>query len=440
MDSVRSLRERGKATFYGWWVIAAATFVYFLGIGSVFYGFSTFFNPMIAEFGWSRAVTSGAYSLSRLEGGIEGPIIGPLIDRFGARRLIFAGIVLCGAGFIALTLVKDALSLYLIFGLLLSLGYNTGFTHATTAATANWFVRKRSRALSLLYMGGGLGGAAIVPLLALLITHFGWRMAAVIIGVVVVVFGLPMVLVIRSRPEDKGLLPDGEVPAGVGEVTSRSMPGAIGAQAPSYAVSGEIDFTLKEAVRTGAFWTYAVAMMLRACILSSIVIHQIPHLVDVGISYAAASGVLGTMVLMSIPGRLVFGWLGDRFDKRRLILGASLLQAAGIFIFVNVSSLWMAYLFVAVYGIGYGGALPLAPALRGQLFGRKIFATVGGISAAINAVTGVAAPVLAGYLYDVSGSYSVAFYALMALILLSGFAFLMIRYPKPPARLAGYPA
>lgn len=429
--------EKVKGAFYGWWVIAAATFVYFLGIGSVFYGFSVFFNPMIAEFGWSRAVTSGAYSLSRLEGGIEGPIIGPLIDKFGARKLILAGIALCGVGFIALTLVRDALSLYLIFGLLLSLGYNTGFTHATTAATANWFVKKRSRALSFLYVGGGLGGAAIVPLLALLITHFGWRTAAVVIGLVVIVFGLPMVLVIRSRPEDKGLLPDGEVLVKPGEGSSGLAPGETGVQSASYAISGEVDFTLKEALRTRAFWTYAVAMMLRACILSSIVIHQIPHLVDVGITYEAASGVLGTMVLMSIPGRLLFGWLGDRFDKRRLILGTSLLQAAGILIFINVSSLWMAYLFVAVYGIGYGGALPLAPALRGQLFGRKIFATVGGISAAINAVTGVAAPVLAGYLYDISGSYSVAFYALMALILLSGFAFLLIKYPSPPERLAG---
>jgi MFS family permease len=433
MNAVTQLKARTKKVFYGWWVVGAGTFLYFLGIGSIFYGFSTFFNPMVAEFGWSRTVTSGAYSLSRLEGGIEGPIIGPLIDKFGARKLIFIGVALAGIGFIAVSRINNALGLYLIFGLLISMGYNTGFFHATTTAAANWFIKKRSRALGFITTGGGLGGAAIVPLLALLITSFGWRWAAVSIGLIMLAAGIPLAFVIRSRAEDKGMLPDGEV--------AIESPGAA-AEAEAKSVldlEGEINFTVREALKTRAFWTYIVAMMLRACILSSIVIHQIPHLVDVGIPYQAAANCLGIMIFISIPGRLLFGWMGDKFDKRLLMFISCMIQAVGIWLFINVTSLWMAYVFVAVYGIGYGGAIPMSVALRGQLFGRKIFATIGGISSAFSAIGTVAAPVLAGYVFDVSGSYSVAFYVLLGLISLSGLAFLMIRWPKPPARLTSAP-
>ena len=433
MEAVKRLVSRPRGIFYGWWVVAAGTSLYFLGIGSVFYGFSAFFTPMVAEFGWSRAVTSGAYSLSRLEGGVEGPIIGWLIDKFGARRLIFIGVTLTGVGFMALSRVNSALSLYLIFGLLVTMGFETGFFHATTTATANWFIKRRSRALSFITVGGGLGGAAIVPFLAFLITDFGWRWACIVMGVLILALGLPVAYIVRSRPEDKGLLPDGEVAAPAAEA------GAVDAngQALPETLDPEVNFTVKEAMKTGTFWTFIGGMMLRACILSAIVVHQIPHLVDVGISYQAASGCLGTMILLSVPGRLIFGWLGDRFDNRRLLFITSAIQAVGILIFIQVTTVWMAYLFAVIYALGYGGAIPLTLNFRGRLFGRKAFATIGGITSALTSIAAVAAPVFAGYVYDVSGSYKVAFYTFLGMVTLSGLIFLLIRYPKAPARLAG---
>ena len=165
--------------------------------------------------------------------------------------------------------------------------------------------------------------------------------------------------------------------------------------------------------------------------------HQIPHLIDMGIDYQTAASALGIMVFMSIPGRITFGWIGDRFNKKYLLFISCLLQATGIWIFVNASNLGMVYLFTVVYGLGYGGAIPLTIALRADLFGRRIFATIGGITVAITAIATVAAPVLAGYLYDVSQSYSAAFYAMLTLVSLSGFTFLFIRQPRPPARLTG---
>ena len=418
---------RGRDIFYGWWVVAAGSFIYFLGVGSVFYGFNTFFVPMVNEFGWSRTVASGAYSLSRLEGGIEGPFIGMLIDRFGARRLVFIGVALVGIGYISLAFIQNALGFYLVFGLLISLGFNTGFFHATTTAAANWFIKKRSRILSFITVGGGLGGAVMISLLAMLITQFGWRTAAAVIGCVVLVFGLPAASVIRSRPEDMGLLPDNEPPIPRTDPAHRLE--STKATSSLGTPDDDVDLTVREALRTKAFWTYTAAMMLRGCILSALVVHQIPHLVDVGISYEAAAGCLGLMVFFSVPGRLFFGWMGDIFDKRVLLAVSAVLQAVGILIFINVSQLWMAYIFVAIYGIGYGGAIPLTIALRGQLFGRKIFGTIGGITHAMTAVATIAAPVLAGYVFDVFQSYSVAFYTFLFLILCSGVTFLLIKYP-----------
>ncbi|MBW2053856.1 MAG: MFS transporter [Deltaproteobacteria bacterium] len=428
MSLVEKGLSRVKNVFYGWWVVAAGSFIYFVGIGTVFYGFNVFFVPMVNEFGWSRTITSGAYSLSRLEGGLEGPFIGWLIDKFGARRLIFIGVSFVSLGFISLAFVTNALQFYLIFGLLISLGYNTGFYHATTTATANWFIKKRSRALAFITVGGGLGGAVMVSFMAFLITQFGWRTAAVIVGVLVFSFGIPTAFLIKSKPEDMGLLPDNAKPVEHSEPVSQGQSEVIvNGRLQSSAVENEVIFTVRGALKTRAFWTYSVAMMLRACILSAVVVHQIPHLVDVGITYAAAAGCLSMMIFSSIPGRLILGWLGDIFDKRYLLALTCLLQALGILIFINVSNLWMAYVFVVVYGLGYGGAIPLTIALRGQLFGRKIFGTIGGITSAMTAVATVASPVLSGYIYDVFGSYSKAFYTLLVLILLSGIAFLMIK-------------
>ena len=420
---ISRLRDRSERVFYGWRIVAAGFFINAFGVGTFFYGFSTFFNPLIAEFGWSRTVMSGVFSLSRLEGGIEGPIAGWLTDRYGARRMLLMGVAIAGVGFIVLRMVNSPLSLYLIFGLFLSLGFNLGYTHATGAAVAKWFIKKRGRAFSFLISGNGIGGAIFVPLIAWLIIQFGWRVSTVIIGVATLAIPLPLSLIVRSTPEEMGLVPDGQ-PTRYGASTSeedRSTQASV-----SDAVPEDVDFTVREAMRTRAFWVYVGSMMLRSCILSSIVVHQIPHLTDIGIPYQTASTVLGLMVLMSVPGRFIFGWLGDRYSKKVLLFLLCLLQGVGIFIFVNANTLQLLYLFVVVYGLGYGGVIPLAIALRADLFGRRNYATIAGITMAIATIGTVAAPILAGYLYDTTQSYSLAFYIFMVMIVLSGVFFLFI--------------
>ncbi len=215
----------------------------------------------------------------------------------------------------------------------------------------------------------------------------------------------------------KFLVPDGEPLTVAGENTDSDEAGVL---------LEEPDYSVREALRTRAFWTYVGSMLLRSCVLSSIVVHQIPHLTDLGIPYQQAPSVLGLMVLMSVPGRFVFGWLGDRFDKRILLFLLCLQQGLGLFIFVNARTIERLYLFVLVYGLGYGGVIPLTIALRADLFGRRNYATIAGVSMSFTTVGTVTAPVLAGLLYDKTQSYAIAFYIFIVLIIASGTLFLLL--------------
>jgi len=434
---ISQVNAKRKKLFRGWWVVAAASAINAIGVGFFFYGWSTFFKPLQREFGWSRAEISGVSALSRLEGGLEGPVVGPLIDKFGSKKVLLFAVALTGAGFIGLSRVSNLVTLYVLFGVL-AFGYNAGFTFATTAAVAKWFIKRRSRAISFVTTGNGIGGAALIPLLAWLIVQYGWRWTAIITGVAIWVVVLPIVvLAIRDTPEEMGLLPDGEPGGQARESEQKDKPAEATVSTGAYGLD-EVNFTWREALVTPTFWVLAAAMFFRSCILSSIVIHEIPYLTDVGIPEVQAASILGLMVLVSIPGRLAFGWMGDRVNKKVLLLATSLLQAVGILILINVraSTMSLLYLFLIVYGLGYGGGIPLPTALRADLFGRKSFATITGMITPITMVSGMAGPIFAGYVYDVSRSYSLAFYTFAIMVALSGLLFLFIRQPKPPARLA----
>ena len=155
-----------KGLFYGWWIVIACWTITLYGSGIFFYGFSVFFQPIVTEFGWSRAVTSGAFALSQAEGFIEGPIIGPLVDKYGPRKLMFIGITMVSIGFVALSLIDGLLAFYVVYVLLLAVGFNTGFFIAAQAAVGNWFIRRRSLALGLLTTAFGFSGAVMVPIIA----------------------------------------------------------------------------------------------------------------------------------------------------------------------------------------------------------------------------------------------------------------------------------
>ncbi|MCP4755858.1 MAG: MFS transporter, partial [Proteobacteria bacterium] len=251
-------------------------------------------------------------------------------------------------------------------------------------------------------------------------------------GVVTLIVPVPLSMLIKSTPEEAGLLPDGGTKNPRNSLPDQER--SVSQPSPD-SPDDEGELTVREALKTRAFWTYIGSMMLRNCILGSLVVHQIPHLVDIGIPYQTAAGILGSMILLSIPGRLLIGSLGDWIDKRVLLFVLCLLQAVAILILTHAHTVSLVYLFVVCYGLGYGGMISLSISLRADLFGRKNYATISGISAALVTVSTVSAPIFAGFIYDVTNSYNIAFYTFTVAITLSGFMFLSI--PKTTRKAIG---
>jgi len=412
---VKQLGEtKNKGIFYGYWILLGTVLLHFLDSGLYFYGFSVFYTPIKLEYAWSAAAISGAISFSRLEGGIEGPVVGYLIERYGARKILALGVLITGLGYMLMLYVDSVWMLYLVYGGVLSIGYNMGFTHSLTTLLNNWFVKRRARVMSLYAIAAGLGGAIIVPLLSKSIMLYSWKTTAIYSGLAFWIVGIPATLIFRNYPEDMGLLPDGVPDV---ELDSDTI----------VALEDEPKLTTREALQSGVFRRLLLAESLRTFLLASIVLHEIPHLVNIGIDEVTAAGILGLMISISIPGRLIFGFLGDYFEKRKLLAVTMILQGIGVLIFAYASSIVHVYAFVVIYGLTYGGCIPLLMAFRGDLFGRKKFAQMSGIMSPFRTIGNVIGPVFAGYLFDLTGSYKIAFITFTCIAILSGISFYFVK-------------
>lgn len=407
--------------FYGWWILVASSFITAL-VGAInVYGFSLFIVPLTTEFGWTRTMLSGAISLARLEGGLLGPLEGFLVDKFGPRRMMLLGIPVLGFGFIALgqlsvfvafTGLESIAIFYVVYIVMISLGGALGtFTPATTAV-ANWFVRRRGITLGLLSSGFGVGAMVATPILGQAIQTLGWRPAAVGAGLAVLIIGIPAALVIRHRPEQYGMQPDGDPPA----EEEQPLPAAV--EPESHASSQrrhggdrksvEQDFTIRQALATLSFWILAVTFSLRIMVSGAVALHLAPLLIDMGMTTAEAGGALSLLAGISIAGRLGFGWLGDRHDKKVVLIGGLATMVMGLLVLAYATEFWHIVLFLLLYSPSYGGLASLMPTIRGEFFGRKSFATIGGAMGPITTLGTISGPVFAGYVFDTTGSYQIA--------------------------------
>jgi len=413
-------KKGGPRVFYGWWIVAVSTVATCLDGALYFYGFSTFFLPLTQEFGWGRAALSGAFSLSRLEGGIMGPLGGFLVDRLGPGKLMLAGVSLMGAGYIVISRIDSLLAFYLVFILLIAAGSTIALHQATLVAVANWFIRKRGLAMGIVMSGIGLGGLG-VPLLTWLILGSGWRIAAVVAGLVVWAVGIPLALAMRHRPEDHGLLADGRALAEADQGAPDPNAEATPMVAP--------DFTPGQALRTPVFWMLCFTLGLRWLVVSAVVVHFIPLMVGIGLSQEVAATMLASLAVVSIIGRLSFGWLGDLFEKRYVMASSLLLLTIGCLLCAAMQDWWYALIFVIVYAPGYGGGATLMFAIRAEYFGRRHFGTIMGLMDFIQIWGVVLGPVFAGWVWDVTGSYSTAFLIFAATSALSMALMLALRRP-----------
>lgn len=380
--------------FFGWWIVGAAFLVALYVGGVVFYGFTAIFEPIANDMGWSYAQISLAASLRGLELGLLAPLTGLLTDRLGPRRLVFGGAVITSLGLFMLSRTTSLATFYGAFALI-AIGMSATTVTVLMTAVANWFRLRAGIASAIAMSGFGFSGL-LVPLIVRLIEVFDWRMTMVILAIGMLVIVLPLSLVFRHRPEQYGYFPDGhkEVP-----VTPD-----INAAGPR---TTEFNIRARQALRTITFWRMAATFTVHAMVISTVITHVMPYLSSIGVNRARASLVAMALPLMSVGGRLGFGWLGDKFDRRRIVAVAFGMVTAGLFFFgyAPTAGLWLLVPFLFLFGVGYGGSSAVRPSMVSEYFGWANFGTVFGLIVGINAVGAIIGPPLAGWVYDTWGSY-----------------------------------
>jgi len=408
-----------RKVFYGWWIVAATSVIHLWSAGTFFYSFTAFFNPVIQEFGWSYTATSIAAALRSIEGGLASPIVGFAADRYGSRRLLIAGAILSGAGFILFSRIASLWGFYFTF-IFLSIGISLLLPIPGWTATANWFVKKRSMALGILSASIGLGGMLIYGV-NLLIETYGWRTASMVIGVGFWVVTLPCACLVRQRPETMNLLPDGDTPIASTQGASRgSTPPAEG-------------FTLPEVLKTRAFWTLTAIVTVSGGAMHSVTVHIMPYFLSVEMDRGKASLIASLLIVVSVLGRFGLGWLNNRIAGRKLLAFGLVMQASGCLLLIWADSFWKAMMFVAAFGPGFGGIITLRLVLQASYFGRKAFGSVQGLIMAVMVLGSMTGPVLTGMAYDSFRSYTPAWQIMALLLFLMIPASLTLRRPPKPA-------
>jgi MFS family permease len=410
-----------RKVFYGWWIVLASSTLTTYNGGVLFYGFTAFFNPILNEFGWTRAATSFAFSLQRLEGGIIAPIAGYFIDRLGPRKMSIFSVILFGLGFVMMSRIDSLLDFYVAF-IIASIGHSAGFYAVGATTVSTWFVRKRGKAMGFV-TGGVCMAGFLLPVIVWLINRYGWRNSLLIAGVVMWIIGIPLSLVFRKRPEDYGMLPDGDSPdsgrgANPGSGAESTEIEAVGNPSDKIEITTSIresDFTAMEAIKTRSFWMLSLGWSMSLLAMSAVFVHVMPFLESIGISRDKAAYITTITILISVAGRVGLGWLSDYMDKRHVFCIALCLQVIGLLFFANIRSTWHIIVFLITFGPGYGGPIPLRASIQGEYFGRKHFGAIQGMFLSVSTVCAMIGPPFAGWICDVTGSYRLAFLILAAM-------------------------
>lgn len=400
--------------FYGWWIVLLAVFLNVYQGGILFYGFTLLITPMREEMGWSFTAISSVYLIMGVLNGFVAPTLGYFFDRIGPRPLMAGGIFLMGAGLVLLGQVQSIWTFYATF-ILANLGVS-GIWISTGSAVPNWFIRRRGRAIGIQSLGYAFSGVMTLPYL-FLIDSLSWRTAVVIMGVVTWFLLVPATMIIRRRPEDYGLWPDG-VEGPVVDATGDAVQ--------------EVNLGVREALRTRAFWLLALGFSMGFLAIAAIQVHEAPYMESVGFSRRDAALLIAAIPLSTIPGRIGFGLLADYWDKRKVAFLALCLQAISIMMLASfsVDRVWLIGFFLVFWGLGFGGTVVVRPALQGDLFGRKSFGALQGVLSTTGELGFAFAPVAAGVAFDLFGTYRPVFLTFALMTLMAAPMILMIRTPR----------
>ena len=418
--------------FYGWKIVAVTFVTNFIAVGLVFYSYGVFFKALAVEFGGSRFGVATGLAIMNIAIGAFAPFLGHALDRGSIRGVLCLGAVLTAVGFFVASQIDALWQFYAVMGTFLALGVMSVGPLAGATLVANWFTDRRGIALGIAGMGISASGFAMAPLATLLIGAIGWRETFLVYGVVPLVVVIPLAwLVVVNRPERMGLRPDGAqdptgaVPSPGGQSAPASVP-----DERDLASASESDWSTRSALAQRNLWVIAIAIALNSCTNGAILTHIIPHATDIGFEPMAAAWILSCIAGFGVVGKLLFGWIADRIDMRLTFWCATGLQGLGIVLIMNAEQYHLLLLAGTVYGLGMGGMPPLMGALIGAAFGRYKFGRMIGLMNPLMLPIRVLGIPYAGWIFDRTGSYQIAFLTFIGLCVASILVVAFLRLPE----------
>lgn len=405
--------------FYGWVIVGAAFVSHLLSYGVVTVAFGVFFPFMAAALNLSRGLLATTGVTTRLAAAVLAPLIGPLIDRRGPRLVMAVGVISLGAGAATLALADNVGHVFLGYGVLMSIGLVSLGELTADSTVARWFIRRRGRALAWATMGMSVAGIVLPIPLALVIGRFGWRMAWISLAIAILVLGCAATVAMRHRPEDSGLVPDGDVPPPIGEQTRGRG-------------TGEVSLTAREAVRTAAFWLLVLSTNLAALALTGANLHLFSYLIDKGLSAGAAAGLLTYLYVMQGVSKPLWGFIAERVHVRYCIGMCYFGGAIGLVLLVRSASLEALLVFATVYGLTRGAQVFVTSLAWADYFGRAAQGAIRGVATPFRLTASTLGPVLGGFLYDGTGNYVLPFSLFAGAFALAG---LVALAAKPPVKI-----
>jgi len=412
--------------FYGWIILACLCCCGFARQGPAVATLSIFVEPMTRDFGWSRAALSGAVSLGGILAALASPLIGPVLDRRGARLMLVVAVLLTGISTMLLSLTQSILGFYLCF-CIARLNFAGPFDIGIYGAVNSWFLARRAIVNAIVGLAQMLG-LVLMPLIA----HFamraeGWRAGWLAVGSAVLIVGLlPAWLLLVRRPEDLGLLPDG------GLAVSEPAGTPAAATKPPFQAGSEPAFSRRQALRTPAFWLLSLYTVAVYPVQAGISLHQAPHMIESGLPAAVAATIVSTFSLTAALAGLGFGLVARRIGPRTaLAVSASSLGASALAM-LSITSARQGYLAAGCFGVGIGGILTLLPLAWADYFGRASFGAIRGVALSLQVTAQAAGPLVSGLLRDASGSYALSLAVFAALSFFGAAIALLVRPPRPP--------
>jgi MFS family permease len=411
------MKEQGQPRLFYGYVVVIAGFLILVSMYGTLYSFGVFFKPVLTEFGWTRATTSGAYSLCFLLSGALAIAAGRLSDRFGPRAVVSCSGLLLGLGYFLTSKMNTIWELYLYYGVIVGIGMGGGIAPSLSTVT-RWFVKRRGL-MTGLTVAGTAAGILVAPLIAnRLVSIYSWRTSFNIISIGVVIFVAGLAQLLIRDPEKMGLFPYG---AETGTADRKNLN-----------VAG---LSLQEAVHTAQLWILFVIYVCAGFFIQIVIVHIVIHATGLGISPGISASVLSIVGVGSLAGRVMGGGVSDRIGNKPTIIAAFILMGAGFMLLWVARQLWMLYLFAIIFGLAYGEILCMMALLPAELFGLRSQGGILGIIIFASTLGGGIGPIVAGRIFDVTGSYQIVFMICIAAALVGLVTAMCIRPVYQPRSL-----